>query len=199
VHAHLLCERSESLKAAVERAVATDCLTFGAFYVSDSAARMYLGFLYGNPMWTNHSEGNRTAQHVNNDWRDLTRVHDLGMYHEDYDAVDAALDGMRNLLRFCRNHLSDPFLGNYEEEEEKFAEPHGRLILDFMVHKDCNFREWMQAYDRSYWDADINKALSKKFAEESQRIADEIAEPDLLKRCRYHLHVEYGTPCYLDK
>jgi len=45
----------------------------------------------------------------------------------------------------------------------------------------------------------LEEALSEKFSEEAQSKEDGIGEPDLMERCRYHLHVEKGLPCYLDK
>jgi hypothetical protein len=178
---------------------------------------MWLSFLYGHAMWVCPPEGEGEGEGEGEerwaggwdvksfmtmqDFCALTGVHQLGLYCEDYDAVDAALDCMRNLLERYVDTFKDPFQGDLNWDGEAFETSYGRLIADYMVYKPCKFTEWMETYSRSDWapGEDIDKALAKRFAEKSQRKEDGIPQPDLMERCWYHLHVEKGLPCYLDK
>jgi hypothetical protein len=210
VHAHLLRDRSDKLKKQVEAAVARSAdvqgdrayITFNALFINESAVRMYLRFLYGQPMWVSPTMGLPdeecpTGELADCDWQDLTQVHELGMYYEDFNAVDAVLDGMRNLLERCRDGLTEPFqrMGMWRP----LLAPRGRLLLDYMVHRDCKSKKWIEACGRYNPAQEIREELSSRFAQEARRHDDGAAEPDLMERCRYHLHVEKGTPCYLDK
>jgi hypothetical protein len=206
VRATMMSQRSELLKAEVEKVMARNpkprvhrTLRFSKPYMNVGHALMYLNFIYGQPIWIRLSKRWSGEPDIDEDWRDLVGAYELSMHYKDYDAADAALDGMRNLLEQCRDTLKDPF-GDWWREGD-FELPYGRLILDYMVHKACsNFREWREVHEHHIFaEDDIVNELSKRFAEESQRKADGTAEPDLMERCRYHLHVEKGTPCYLNK
>lgn len=113
---------------------------------------------------------------------------------------------MRDMLENCRDALANPFQATRISNVD-FDSPRGRLALDYMVHKACDFKKWMDAYnysDPKYdWkhnrEEGLDQALSKKFAEEAKRKEAGLDEPDLMARCRYHLHVEKGLPCYFNK
>jgi hypothetical protein len=201
----LLSERSEKLKAEVEEAMDKSTYLYFGIMTSTSATSMYLSFLYGQPMWVCPSKGEVDSQYALqsalDQWCALTQVHQLGLHYEDYDAVDAALDCMRNLLERYIDTFRDPFQGDMSWDGKVFETSYGRLIADYMVYKPCKLTEWVKAYSCSDWrdSEDIDKALAKRSAEKSQRKADRTAEPDLMERCRYHRHVEKGLPCFLGK
>ena len=134
-------------------------------------------------------------------WLDLNQIRSFGTRYDDFDAADACLDGMRDILQNWRNELGDPF-ALLEFTDLEFEEPCGRLIVDYMVHRSCDIKQWIDASEK--WECymgpgSLEEALSEKFSEEAQSKEDGIGEPDLMVRCRYHLHVEKGLPCYLDK
>lgn len=156
-------------------------------------ASIYIGFLYGQPMWIYSAD-----EHVDSAFVSLGEIHEMSMRYEDYDAADACLDGMRELLENHRDSMSVPF--SLIDHWMDFDVAYGRLLVDYMVHKEGQFQKWLTAHNRAPWaSGDLHRALSKVFAEEAQRRDDRLEEPDLMARCRYHLHVEKGLPCYLDK
>lgn len=69
---------------------------------------VYLGFLYGQPMWTY-----RSKEQIEEDWIDLLFVHHICEGFEDYDAMDTCLDAMRDLLEGHRDALEDAFLHSW--------------------------------------------------------------------------------------
>jgi hypothetical protein len=196
-HTHLLSERSEMLKAQVEESIETrSCRLYFSIMTCAQSTSMYLSYLYGQSMWVYPPEGEVDEQYACAEWYALTEVHELGMHHRDYDAIDAALDCMRNMLERFLDTFENPFGGEHRYDGKVFETGYGRLIADYMVYKPCKFKEWIEQYHRSGWDAeeDIDKALAKRFAEKSQRKVAGIAQPDLTERCRYHVHVGKGLP-----
>lgn len=71
--------------------------------------------------------------------------------------------------------------------------------MDYTVYRSFNIRKWIDAYELCDGGKHLEEALSKKFAEAARRKRAGIGGPDLMERCRYHLHVKKGLPCYLDK
>lgn len=193
VHKHLLRERSELLKADVDN-VKGGYLNWGQTGLCLHVASRYVNILYGQPMWTYTS-----GDDIYNEWHALNELYQFSTGKADFDAADACVDGMRDILQEWREGLDDdPFDPNFPADLD-FEAPDGRLIVDYMVHKSCDIRKWIDAYEGCEGDHGLEEALSKKFAEEAQRKKDKIKQPDLMERCRYHLHVEKGLPCYLDK
>lgn len=190
VHKHLLLERSKLLKDEVE-AITEGYLDWTVYMFLDlTAASKYLGFLYGNPMWVN-----TPGSDIGEAWDSLEAIHSLSMEYEDFDAADACLDGMREVLEYRHGDFGCPFA--YGQMD--LNTPRGRLILDYMVYRSFDIREWIDAYNSCQGEHNLEEALSKTFAEAAQRKKEKIGKPDLMERCRYHLHVEKGLPCYLDK
>jgi hypothetical protein len=196
VHKSLLSERSKLLEKDVDN-MADQYLDWERFGLNLQAASQYVGFLYGQPMWSYASGAN-----FNDDWLALNEIHEFSVDYEDFDAADACVDGMRDDLQGWRNEMDHPF-DDVNFAAVDFGAPCGRLIVDYMVHRSCDVRRWINAYEDVIegddGPADLEQALSKAFAEEVQRKKRKIGKPDLTERCRYHLHVEKGLPCYLDK
>ena len=190
VHKHLLSGRSRLLDAELQDE--SGCLGIRELSLDLHTASHYVGFLYGQPMWT-YAPGVR----VNRDWNSLNELYFFSTEYEDFDAADACIDGLREMLQGWHRDITTPF-DSLPFIHLDFGEPCGRLIVDYMVHRSCDIRTWITEYESSGGDHELKEALSKKFAEEAQRKKDEIGEPDL-ERCRYHLHVKKGLPCYLDK
>jgi hypothetical protein len=198
VHKHLLSERTRLFKADIDKTEGK-YLDWAQFGLQLPAASRYVGFLYGQPIWTYAPEGD-----IYSAWHELTELYQLSTGYEDFDTADACIDGMRDILQNWRDGLDDdPFDQACPAQacpaDLEFGAPDGRLIVDYMVHRPCDIRKWIDAYGSCEGDHGLEEALSKKFAEEAQRKKDKIGEPDLMERCRYHLHVEKGLPCYLDK
>jgi len=120
------------------------------------------------------------------------------MDREDFDAADACVDGMREILQGWRGDLTSPF-DHLQVFRTDFERPCERIVVDYMMHRSCNIKQWIDAYDICGDPGSLQDALSKKFTKEAQRKKDKIGEPDLMERCRYHLRVKKGLPCYLDK
>jgi hypothetical protein len=139
---------------------------------------------------------------VKEEFYELAEIHGFSMDHEDFDAADACVDGMRDILQDWRDDLGHPF-DPVDPVYHDFEAPDGRLIVNYMVHTSCDIPEWIEAFEEGNYLGEagsLHDALAKKFAEEAQRRREEeVIEPDLMERCRYHLHVEKGLPCYLDK
>ena len=189
VHKHLLSGRSKLFKADLKKKPGH--LHFSE--ISLDAAFHYVGFLYGQPMWA-YAPG----VSVSSDWDVLNELYYFSTVYEDFDAADACVDGLRAMLQDWHGDIFQPF-DTLPYIELDFEGPCGRLIVDYMVHRSCDIRNWINDYESCGGDFELKQALSKKFAEEAQRTRDKIGEPDLLERCRYHLHVEKSLPCYLDK
>lgn len=195
VHKHLLSGRSELFKADVEK-IEDGYWDWAWFNLDMQAAFRYVSFLYGQPMWAYAPGGN-----INEEWRELHELYNFSTYREDFDAADACIDGMREMLQSWRSDLTRPFehLRTYRSD---FGKPCGSLVVDYMVHRSCDTKQWINHFeecDHMENPGSLQDALSRKFAEEAQRKKDKTTEPDLMERCRYHLHIEKGLPCYLDK
>lgn len=159
-------------------------------YLDLTSASQYLSFLYGQPMLVHTS-----CNDIGDAWTMLDDIHTFSVICEDFDAVDACLDGMRELLEHRHSDFGCPFA--YVQMDPNT--PCGRLILDYMVYRSFDIRGWIDAYELCVGHDNLEEALSKKFAEAAQRKKDNVGAPDLMERCRYHLHVGKGLPCYLDK
>ena len=192
VHKHLLSGRSELFKADIDN-LEDEYWNWAWFNLDLEAASRYLGFLYGQSMWAYTPGAN-----INNEWCTLNELYHFTMDREDFDAADACVDGIREMLEGWRGDLTQPFvhLQLFRTDFKKLCE---RIIVDYMVYRSCNIKQWIDAYEGFGDPGSLQDALSKKFAEEAQRKKDRFGEPDLMERCRYHLHVKKGLPCYLDK
>jgi hypothetical protein len=193
VHKHLLSARSRLLNADIEETKG-EYLDWARFGLELPVASRYVGFLYGQPMWAYTPEGD-----IYDEWHELNELYQFTTGKEDFDAADACIDGMRDIIQNWRDGLDDDPFDHARPAYLDFEAPDGRLIVDYMVHRSCDIKKWIDAYGSSGGDHGLEAALSKKFAAEVQRKKSKIAEPNLMKRCRYHLHVEKGLPCYLDK
>lgn len=192
VHKHLLSKRSELFKADV------DVIEDGEYDWSWSnldlkATSQYVGSLYGQPMWSYAPGAN-----INVEWCTLNELYHFSTNRKDFDAADACIDGMREMLEGWRGDLTYPFV-HLQFFRCDFGAPCGRILLDYMVHRSCDIKRWIDDYELYCDPGSLQDALSKKFAEEAQRKKDKTDRPDLMQRCRYHLHVKNGLPCDLDK
>jgi hypothetical protein len=194
-HKHTLSERCESLNADVEK-ITDGCLSFDRLRISLPEASQYLAFLSGQPMYVHELGSN-----INSDWYALHEIQYFSEGYDDFDAQDECVDGMREILENWRAELTEPF-DPLQFNRFDFGTPLGRLVVDYMVHRSCDVKQWIDRYH--VWDYNdessfLQEALSKKFAEEARRKKDKIGEPDLTERCRYHWHVTKDLPCCLDK
>lgn len=132
VHKHLLGERSESLKADVDNTKG-GYLDWAQFGLELQVASRYVNFLYGQPMWA-YSPG----ANIYSDWHALNELYQFSTSKGDFDAADACVDGMRDILQNWRDDLEDdPF----DPVDLDFEAPDGRLIADYMAHRSCDIRK----------------------------------------------------------
>jgi len=195
IHEHLLSALSALLEVYIKM-VKNERLNWIRTSLDLTAASRYLGFLYGNPMWA-YAPGTD----INREWLELNEIYHFCTDVEDFAAADVCIDGMREILQDWRGDLTRPF-DHLQFFQSDLGNSAGRLVVDYMVHRSCDIKQWIDAYEECGWlehPDSLQDTLSKKFAEEAQRMKDKISEPDLMDRCRYHLHVEKGLPCYLDK
>ena len=192
VHKHLLSERSELFKADIDE-IEDGEYDWAWSNLDLQAASQYVGFLYGQPMWSYALGAN-----INLEWFTLNELYHFSTNRKDFDAADACIDGMREMLQGWRGNLTNPF-GHLQLFRSDFEAPCGRILVDYMVHRPCDIKQWIDSYEIHGDPGSLQAALSKKFAEEAQRKKFKIGKPDLMQQCRYHLHVKKGLPCYLDK
>jgi hypothetical protein len=102
VHKHLLSARSKLLEARI-KASKNNYLDWTMTSLDLPAASRYLGFLYGNPMWTYVSGAD-----INGEWCALAELYRFAEEYEDFDAADACIDGMREMLQYRRVDPKDP-------------------------------------------------------------------------------------------
>jgi hypothetical protein len=95
VHKHLLRERSNPLRVDVDNSNG-GYLNWGQTGLDLEAASRYVNFLYGQPMWTYTSRDD-----IYNDWHALNELYQFSTGKEDFDAADACVDGMRDILQEC--------------------------------------------------------------------------------------------------
>lgn len=99
-HKHLLRERSGLLKADFEEAI-DGCLVWG---LDVTSASQYLGSLYGQPTWVQ-----TPGSDIDKAWSRLDDILCFSTQYEDFDAADACLDVMRELLEHWHSNFNGPF------------------------------------------------------------------------------------------
>lgn len=157
---------------------------------------LYIGFVYGGPMWT------RSEEHsLEDDFPGLAIIWDDCKYNEqDSDACDAAIDAMREIIIRHADALQNPLeLIRKADTYEDFDHPM-KLILDFMVYgrSENVFGRWYNAAPDSLASR-IDRELAERFEKKGQLRRTQHAMPDLMEPCRYHLHRGSGEhECYLE-
>lgn len=159
---------------------------------------LYIGWLYGHSLWT------RSPQHsVEEDFEQLVLLWDDGRWDSyDPDNADAAMDAIRELVIQYGEELSRPFnvLGDWNllDGDDTPCE----FLMDFMVYGKSGSLcgKWYDAYVSGNDHGYIDQGLASRFSEKAEAKAEGNKMPDLMERCRYHLH-EYDLDrgCYLDK
>jgi hypothetical protein len=179
---------------------------------------LWAGFLYDQSMSIVPSERYKgaTFSQVASEYAALLRVRKIAQaYHHD-DAKDAALDAIRDLL----HHMGYMFVKEDLLAPTPCDSPLDRMLVDFAMHGEQG-KNWTELIDARLgpmdWpDADlgslfetnrgqqsldellrITNALCKTFIRKEADASAGLPKPDLMERCRYHIHGQ--DPCYLDK
>lgn len=170
-----------------------------ALWADKRVWELYIGFLYGHPIWT------RSEEHsVEDDFRNLALIWFEGTWDgQDYDAADAAMDAMCELVTQDPSALSRPL--NILSGSCSFAEDDAprKFLMDFMVYgrSSCVFGKWYNAFEKKdgcgNMDGDLATRFENKAGAKIKRSSYE--EVDIMERCRYHFHMVVDQPCYLDK
>lgn len=209
VHRQLVCDRSEGMNEATKQSEEVIESTLskineGSWYdhwLSKRGWELYIGFLYGHPIWTRSKHYS-----IEEDFKHLADICDHGRSSDtDQDAADAAMDAIRDLVLQHGDALSRPFnilekmeICDFECEEHSAV----RLLADFMVYGQSGyvFGKWYDAYMTDYKDGCLDAELGVRFTEKAIAKSRKGDLPNLLERCKYHLHRNYPDQCcYLEK
>lgn len=159
---------------------------------------LYIGWIYGHPLWT------LSPQHsIEEDFEQLALRWDDGKWDGyDPDASDAAMDAIRELVIQHGEALNRPFniLGDWNLLGE--GDYSCEILVDFMVYRQSGhvFGKWYGGYIKGHDSGHLDQELSDRFSKKAGAKSERRDLPDLMERCRYHLHL--GSPdryCYLDK
>ena len=207
VHRNLLCERSAETKEAIEEL--EEVINSGLSSIDAAKLwpgsmankrlwELYIGWLYGHPLWT------RSQQHnIEEDFEQLALLWDDGRC-DGYDpnASDAAMDAIRELVTQHGEELNRPFhvLDRWKLLDE--GDYPCAILLDYMVYGQSGrvFAKWYDAYVNGGGSGRLDQGLADRFSAKAKAKSKRRDLPDLMERCRYHLHL--GSPdghCYLDK
>lgn len=199
-----MCERSKAIKSVIEDLEevidsglsSIDTESWPGRMYNKRLWELYIGFLYGHPIWT------RSEQHsIEDDFEQLALLWDDGRWDSyDFDASDAAMDAIRELVTQHGEELTRPFniLGDWNLLDG--GDTPCEFLMDFMVYGQAGslFGKWYDAYVSDKDDGSIDEGLAGRFSEKADAKAEGNKMPDLMERCRYHHH-ESEEPCYLDK
>jgi hypothetical protein len=157
------------------------------------AWELYIGFLYGRPIWTPSSEHS-----IAEDFEHLALIWDQGRCEQvDWDAANVAIDAIRDLVTCYSDSLKRPFniLDKWDLMEEDDALY--KLLLEFMVYGQSSgvLGEWYHAFDDGD-DTRLDASLSDKFSEKADAKSRGLDHPDIMDPCRYHLHENPVFPCH---
>lgn len=154
------------------------------------ALELWTRFLYGQPIWDS-----------SDDFDALVDVHYFAGIYNHYDAMDASIDAIRNIVSNHSDALEDPFTkvcGFYDCVSVPV-----RLLMDHVVYGKhvTEARNWVDAYlygDNEPEDLQpLGNHLCNLFLAKAGNESAGWAPPDLDEGCRYHIHNEFGPRCYL--
>lgn len=155
---------------------------------------LYIGFLYGYPLWT------RSQEHsIEEDFEQLALLWTDG---RDLDASDAAMDAIRELVTQHGEALSRPFDILQDCNMSEGGDTPCEFLMDFMVygHSGSLSGKWYDAYVSEDDSGSIDEGLAGRFSEKAKAKAAGNKMPDLMERCRYHVHgFDQAQRCYSDK
>lgn len=189
-------EAEEAALALTESRDITRCVQVDLFSIY-RASDLFSGFLYGQPMWDPI-----TMQDVDEDYEALVKVYMSEDNFLSEGAIDASIDAIRDLLIWKGSTLHGLFapLTFHPLVHSELA----RLLLDFLVYGDCggHAKTWVEncASECSLvWpgSGSLEQELCGMLLGKAQDERAGRQPPDLMERCRYHVHGE--KPCYLDK
>lgn len=162
------------------------------------ALELWSGFLYGQPIWS-YSDDAKVA----NDFEALVEIWNLAVTYQHYDAEDASIDAMRDMIRHHSDSLFDPFTIVLQNCNHKDLP--AKVLMDHVVFGNCvsDPGTWVNDYLAMEFDGEaiqpLEHELCQMFLAKVEGEKAGRAPPDLTARCRYHSHMEQGVPCYLDK
>lgn len=204
VHRHLVSERSQEWREQLrdnERDIdaglsVMDTTTWKNTEGGKRRWELYISHVYGGPIWE------RSEEHsLEDDFLQLAIIWDDYKYNDqDPDASDAAMDAMCEIVIQNADALQNP--RELLIEADTFAEGDYplELILDFLVYgrSEKVFGKWYHAFN-CHKSSLIDQEFSERFAERAALGRNRQDMPDLMERCRYHLHRGQGEhECYLD-
>ena len=150
----------------------------------------------------------------------LHQVHKIALKYDHFDAEDASIDAIRDLLY----HEIDAYTIPIMIAKIPVIQ---RIFMDFVVYGNHKhgFRHtdtvsvcigphengndatslWMKSLSEEQRAIvrqnllRLSNQLLNMFIRKGKDDRDGVPEPDLMERCRYHAHVAKGQPCYMDK
>ena len=187
---------------------------------------LWSSFLYGQPMSVSSTEWARRGQNGMKELSALHQVHKIALKYDHFDAEDASIDAIRDLLY----HKIDAYSMTFMEVVIRLAVKIPvieKIIMDFVAYGDHKrgFRYtdvvavcigphengndatslWMKSLSEEQRAIvrqnllRLSNQLLNMFIRKGKDDRDGVPEPDLMERCRYHAHVAKGQPCYMDK
>jgi len=162
-------------------------------WLSKRGWELYVGFLYGQPIWI------RSELYViDDDFEQLALIWDVGQHNvNDLEAADAAIDAVRELVTHESDALSRPISVLDSRSMSDEGDSPYDILLDFMVYGQSAsaFGKWYHASD----DSNLDNRLARMFSEKANTKEKGLDQPDIMERCRYHLHnILPRRHCYLD-
>jgi hypothetical protein len=182
---------------------------------------LWSGFLYGQPMSVPPTEWPKKHTGLE-EFCGLEQVYKLSLEYDHYDAQDASIDGIRNLLyhghNLCWKGVVIPKFNDVPQACQ--------MLVDFVVYGEGHGDNFAALVDANIDPIDkcddpmlrdlleaakelevtthkdllrVSNEIIKKFLQKGKDERAGIPAPDLMARCRYHAHAGKGQPCYLDK
>jgi hypothetical protein len=187
---------------------------------------LWSSFLYGQPMSVSATEWAKEGHNGIICLATLCEVHKIALKYDHFDAEDASIDAIRDLLYHEIDSYSMPFM--VVMIRSAFRVPViKKIFMDFVVYGDHKrgFRytdvvamcigphengnnvtfPWMRNLpeeQRASFRQELlrlSNQLLNMFIQKGKDDRDGVPAPDLMARCRYHAHAAKGQPCYMDK
>jgi hypothetical protein len=158
---------------------------------------LWAGFLYRQPTSVHPSDW-PMDHHGLKEFYALTEVRNIAWKYDHLDAKDASLDALRDLfyhgIVVCGEHIQGD---RYTELVNACIGPPEKPGDPILQWKSDVSKE-----QRLLASQDLLNLTNELLKVSIQKGEDEragVLAPDLMARCRYHLHAAKGLPCYLDK
>lgn len=190
---------------------------------------LWSSFLYGQPMSVSSIDWAKEKQNGTLELFALRQTHNIALKYDHFDAEDASIDAIRNLLSHNINTYLMPFMEvfistavdipvikkifmdfvvygsdkhgfRYTDVVAVCIEPHEKGCKGSDITPDWVMRLPEEGNARVRQDLlRLSNELPKMFIQKGKDERAGVPAPDLMARCRYHAHAAKGQPCYMDK